>query len=134
MYRFSRASRQRLDTCHPNLIVLCEEVIKYWDFTVIEGHRSDERQAELLRTGMSQLGPGQSLHNADPSLAVDIGPYYPGEGIPWNKRERWLAFGGFVLGVAAQLDIPVRWGGDWDGDRTFWDQTFHDMPHFELKP
>ncbi|MFQ5990813.1 MAG: hypothetical protein ACE5NA_00110 [Nitrospiraceae bacterium] len=46
--------------------------------------------------------------------------------------DRWRAFGGFVLGVAEMMDIPIRWGGDWDGDRTFRDQNFNDLSHFEL--
>ena len=42
-------------------------------------------------------------------------------------------FAGFILGVASQLDISLRFGGDWDGDRKTDDQTFNDLFHFELK-
>jgi hypothetical protein len=46
---------------------------------------------------------------------------------------RWYYFGGFVLGYAEELNVEIRWGGDWDGDRKLEDQTFHDLPHFEIK-
>ncbi len=132
MNRYSASSRRELDSCHPLLIELCEAVLPHWDHTVVEGHRSNEAQAEMLRRGLSRLGPGESKHNRAPSHAVDIAPYYAGEGIPWSDFARFRAFGAFVLGVAAERGIRVRWGGDWDGDRLFTDQRFHDLPHFEL--
>ena len=52
---------------------------------------------------------------------------------------RWYYFGGYTLGVASELlrhgemEKSVRWGGDWDNDRDIMDQTFDDLPHFELK-
>lgn len=46
---------------------------------------------------------------------------------------RWYYFGGFVQGVAAERDIDIRWGGDWDSDRQINDQTFDDLPHFEIR-
>lgn len=44
---------------------------------------------------------------------------------------RWYYFGGYVCGVADELGIAVRWGGDWDGDREIRDQSFNDLPHVE---
>lgn len=49
-----------------------------------------------------------------------------------KRRARWYYMGGYVAGVADQLGTPVRWGGDWDGDEDFSDQTFDDLVHFEL--
>lgn len=46
---------------------------------------------------------------------------------------RWYYFGGFVLGTAEEMNIDIRWGGDWDGDRSLEDQSFHDLPHFERR-
>ena len=42
-------------------------------------------------------------------------------------------FAGFVLGVANQMGINLRWGGDWDQDFEVQDNKFDDFPHFELK-
>ena len=41
------------------------------------------------------------------------------------------------MGLAKAMSIPLRWGGDWDGDTLLSgrdpDQTFDDLVHFELK-
>ena len=41
--------------------------------------------------------------------------------------------GAFVKGIAAMLDIPLRWGGDWNDNTEVKDTGFKDLPHFELK-
>ena len=63
-----------------------------------------------------------------PSLAIDAAP----SPIDWNDRERFFYFAGVVKGVAEEMGIKIRWGGDWDGDNDFDDQTFDDLVHFEL--
>lgn len=128
MYKFSRSSRAALNSSHPKLQQVFEEVIKHWDCTILEGRRDKETQNEYYRTGKSKLQYPNSKHNASPSRAIDAAPYP----IDWQDIERFRAFGGFVLGVAAALGIKLRWGGDWDGDRSFKDQNFNDLPHFEL--
>jgi hypothetical protein len=50
-----------------------------------------------------------------------------------SQLMRWYSFGGYVRGIAEGMEINVRWGGDWDSDWSFIDQTFHDLPHWELK-
>lgn len=128
MYSFSKSSHIKLSSCHPRLQELFTEVIKYYDCTVIQGWRSNEEQNEYFRTGRSKLRGGQSKHNASPSLAVDVVPCP----IDWHDYKRFYHFSGIVRGIAFSLEIPIRWGGDWDNDNNFKDQTFHDLPHFEL--
>jgi hypothetical protein len=99
--------------------------------TIIEGHRSDERQAEMLATGMSTLGPGKSKHNRSPSEAVDMAPILSGK-IPWEDKESFVMFGGFVMGIAHEMGIKIRWGGDWDSDWNVREHSLFDGPHFEL--
>lgn len=70
-----------------------------------------------------------SKHLALPSRAVDVAPYP----INWGDKKRFYHFAGYVQGLAAQLGISLRWGGDWDGDNDLNDQTFFDLVHFELK-
>ena len=36
------------------------------------------------------------------------------------------------MGVASQMGIKIRWGGDWDRDTDLSDNRFNDLPHFEL--
>ena len=128
MFKFSEKSERRLKSCHPDLQRIFREVIKHYDCTVLEGYRSNERQEELFHEGRSKARAGQSKHNEMPSLAVDVAPYP----VKWDEPERFYHFAGFVLGIAKTMDINVRFGGDWDRDNDLYDQTFNDLPHFEL--
>jgi len=130
MPSFSKASRGRLDTCHPDLIRLMEEVIKHVDITILCGARSVEEQKELYRQGKSKLdgSPGKmSKHNHVPSLAVDFSPWK----VRW-ERERFIAAAYFAKGIASQMGIKVRLGCDWNGDMVF-SESFFDGPHIELE-
>lgn len=119
---------KNLSEAHPDLQRLFHEVIKHYDCTVIEGHRGEEEQNKAYHAGHSKLKFPQSKHNKMPSLAVDVCPYP----IDWKDYKRFYYFGGLVKGIASQMGIKIRWGGDWDGDNQFTDQRFHDLPHFEL--
>ena len=132
MYKFSASSQANLLTCHADLIAVGQEVIKYIDCTAIQGYRSCEEQNELYRRGLTKLEGGQSKHNYQPSLALDLAPYTAGKGIVWSNYRQFYFFGGAVKAIAAQMGISLRWGGDWDGDNDFSDQTFIDLLHFEL--
>ena len=55
MPKFSQRSRERLDTCHPDLIKLMDAVIEHIDITILCGHRSAKEQAELHSKGMTKL-------------------------------------------------------------------------------
>lgn len=128
MPRFSRSSKEALGTCDERLQRVFNEVIKHWDCTVMEGHRGKEAQNRAFRNGASKLNWPDGNHNDYPSRAVDVAPYP----IDWKNLKRFYAFAGFVLGVASQMGIKLRFGGDWDGDRDLDDQTFNDLVHFEL--
>lgn len=128
MYAFSDRSKRELMTCHRDLQRVFSEVIKHWDCSILEGHRSEEDQAEMLRTGRSTVAWPTSKHNTTPSAAVDVAPYP----VDWEDAESFRAFGGFVLGVATMMGVTLRWGGDWSMDWDFHDQKFVDLPHFEL--
>ena len=41
-------------------------------------------------------------------------------------------FAGVVKGIASQMGIGIRWGGDWDMDTEVKDNRFDDLVHFEL--
>lgn len=133
MPEYSANSQERLGTCHDTLRRVFMEVIKTRDCTIVQGHRGEDEQNEMFRQGKSQLRWPRSKHNSSPSRAVDVGPYYSSIGIPWNEREPWIHFAGYVFAVADSLSVPLRWGGDWNGNLIFTDQNFHDLPHWELK-
>lgn len=128
MPKFSKSSQYRLSTCHRDIQNLFNEVIKHFDCTVTCGYRGEREQQLALETGMSKAAFGQSAHNYMPSYAVDVVPYP----IDWHDRERMTLFGGFVLGMAASMNIKIRWGGDWNGDTEVKDNNFDDLPHFEI--
>lgn len=128
MPSFGTKSRKRLDTCDERLQAICEVVIEHYDISVLEGHRSNERQDELFRQGKSKLKGGQSEHNTSPSRAVDIAPYP----VDWNETRRFYFMAGLIKQAAHDMGVKVRLGADWDGDGSFSDQTFHDLPHVEL--
>lgn len=128
MFKFSKRSEDRLYRCHPELQRLFNEVIRHYDCSILEGYRSNERQERLFKEGSTKLRGGQSKHNQMPSFAVDVVPYP----VRWDKVESFYHFGGFVLATAKQLQISIRWGGDWDRDNDLADQIFNDLPHFEI--
>jgi hypothetical protein len=45
---------------------------------------------------------------------------------------RFYYMAGRVQTLAESMGITIRWGGDWDSDKDFFDQTFDDLVHFEL--
>jgi hypothetical protein len=140
MPSFSQSSQDKLSTCENDLQVLFENVVKDYDCTILCGHRDQATQDLYVSQGKSKTNWPHSKHNSYPSRAVDAAPYPidwaaydPDDPKQWAKRvARYYHFAGYVLGVASRMGIRVRWGGDWDGDRDFTDQSFDDLVHFEL--
>ena len=129
MAKFGIRSRGRLSSCHPDLQRVFNEVVKEFDCSVICGHRGENEQNLAYQEGMSKVKYPNGKHNGKPSLAVDVAPYP----IDWNDREWFTYFAGYVLGVAKSMGIKLRWGGDWDMDFKVKDNSFDDLPHFELR-
>ena len=129
MPKFGRKSKESLNTCNSKLQKVFNEVIKHVDCSVLEGHRSKDRQNKLYEEGKTKVKYPNGRHNRQPSSAVDVTPYP----IDWKDRERQTLFAGFVIGVASQMGINLRWGGDWDQDFQVIDNRFDDFPHFELR-
>ncbi len=127
-------SRARLATCHPKLQRLVEETMRRldrrrtFDFSVKCGHRGQAAQEQAVRDGASTKHYPDSLHNRLPSVAVDLAPYPTDYGDP----AAFARLAGYVLAVADDLDIEIRWGGDWDQDGRSNDERLMDAPHFEL--
>jgi len=129
MAKFGRKSRERLETCHEDLQELFNEVIKFFDCSVLEGHRGEELQNKYFKKGNSKVKFPDGRHNKYPSNAVDVVPYP----VDWDDTDRMYYFSGFVKGLAFTMGIPIRWGGDWNDNTEVKDTNFKDLPHFELK-
>lgn len=130
MFKFSKRSLENLKNVDGRLVKICNELIKEYDFTIIEGYRTPERQYELYKQGFSQIDgkTKKGKHNYSPSLAIDIIPYKVGHNPFDNTTKSKLMFYELAhkfKNVAKRLNIEIIWGGDW--------KTFKDLPHFELK-
>jgi len=137
-YKFGKRSQTNLSDVHPDLIRVAERVLSFgvMDFSVIEGHRSIERQKELYDDGKTQIDGTnkKGKHNYKPSHAIDVLPYpavVNGVNV-WTDNHRWCVLAGLFYAAAKLEDVSIRWGGDWDSDGNNADSKFNDMPHYEL--
>ena len=141
MYQFSKTSEQRLKTCHQDLQNVMNLALKRSnvDFGITSGYRSIEEQQKLYNQGRTTKGNivtnvdginKKSKHNYNPSKAVDI--------YAWIGKASWdqkhlCYLAGIIMTCAKELNVNLRWGGNWDGDGIIIsDQNFQDLPHFEL--
>ncbi len=126
--KYSSTSAQRLKQCDLRLQDVFNTVLETIDHTIITGGRDGVTQNEMFRTGKSKVQFPNSKHNSAPSMAVDAAPYP----IDWKDRERATLFAGFVMGIAKEKGITLRWGGDWNSDWQVKDNHFDDLWHFEI--
>ena len=119
-FRLSQRSKDRLKGVHPDLVRVVETAITLTtvDFAVLEGLRTPERQAELVKAGASKTTNSRHLTGH----AVDLGAIVGGK-IRWDwPLYRLLADA--MKKAASSLDIKIICGADW--------KKFPDGPHFEL--
>jgi peptidoglycan L-alanyl-D-glutamate endopeptidase CwlK len=143
MNKYGERSKKNLSTCHKDLQIVFNEVIKYYDCSVISGHRPPSEQNELYKQGRTKPGAivtqldgyrKKSKHNYKPSLGVDVVPYP----IEWDNIDRMKVFIGYVLGISAilksqgKIKNKIVSGIDWDDDTFYNDQQFKDHPHFQV--
>lgn len=149
-------SLSRLVGVEPRLVQVVMRAIKLTtqDFMVLEGVRSDEQawvnwgkgrtKEECVRAGVNPkyASPGAAkvtwLRNplatkhrkqADGfGHAVDLVPFP----VDWNDLSKFDAIANAMLAAAKELDVPIRYGGDWDGDGNRREKGETDSPHFEL--
>lgn len=119
-FHLGKRSRKRLMPLHPDLRAVVERAIRLTevDFTVLEGMRTEERQAELYRQGATTTMNSRHLTGH----AVDLGAYVGGE-VRWD----WPLYHKIAEAMkraADELGIAITWGGDW--------ASFADGPHWEL--
>ena len=118
----SAASQRRLDGAHPLLRQLFTAVAADVPIAILDSQRGRAAQEQAFALGHSRAHFGQSAHNWQPALALDVVPFP----IDWNDLSRFRALGALVKAKAIAFGIPIVWGGDWP--------TLQDMPHYELSP
>lgn len=120
MFTLSPRSYKRLEGVHPDLVRVVERAIAITevDFVVLEGLRTKERQAELLKAGASRTMNSRHITGH----AVDLGAWVDKQ-VDWS----WPLYSKIAAAMkqaASEQNVPIVWGGDW--------RTFRDGPHFEL--
>lgn len=132
-YKFGKRSLAELDTCHPDLQKIAHLAIVRTkvDFGILEGHRNKQKQDTAFHSGASKVKFPNGKHNKTPSEAFDFGIFINGKYEP-NTTSYYYYVAGVLQSCASELGIQLRWGGDWDGDGNFKDQTFNDLGHIEI--
>lgn len=120
MRKYSTRSLRNLRGIHPDLRRVIDRALQDspLDFIVIEGLRTQERQAQLVGSGASQTMNSRHLTGH----AVDLLPIGPrGPAFDWPLYHR---LGPAVKEAARKEGVDLEWGGDW--------RSFKDGPHFQL--
>lgn len=120
MFVLGSRSRKNLEGVHPDLVRVVERAIQLTkqDFTVIEGLRTKERQAQLLKQGATRTMNSRHLTGH----AVDIVPWVNGT-VSWD----WKFYSEIreaMFQAAGELGVEIEWGGNWE--------RFKDGPHWQL--
>jgi peptidoglycan L-alanyl-D-glutamate endopeptidase CwlK len=132
---YSQISKDKLSQAHPDLQVLFNWVVKYYDNTIADTYRTKALQHQYVHEGKSKVDY-PTVHNTKPSHAIDAYPY-EATGIDWGQLQS-AYFAGWVMAASAMLyeqgkmTHRVRCGLDWDKDNDVDDNSFWDAGHFEL--
>lgn len=118
MYQLSAKSISKLDGVHPDLVKVIKRAIEITpvDFTVLEGLRTKERQAYLVKKGASKTMRSRHLTGH----AVDVAPIVNGK-ISWVMKD-YKPIVDAVKQAALELKIPMEHGYDWG-----WDGPHHEL-------
>jgi len=130
MYAFSKTSLARLANLHPDLRRVYHRAMSYqiMDFTILETVRSQAQANENAAKGVG-IKNSKHLRQADGfAHACDALPYP----IDWKDTKRFNVLAGLLLAAAKEEGVKVRWGGNFDGDNDFHDNSLEDLPHLEL--
>lgn len=130
MARYGKQSMAELDGVHPLLVDWGFELVTVFDHKVISGVRDLTVQRQYVSLGVSQTMDSKHLIQPEDGFghALDLAPYP----VDWSDTRRFYLMAGYGLMLAIKMNIPIRWGGDWDRDTQVKDQKFNDLGHFEL--
>lgn len=139
-YVLGKKSLERLEGVHPDLVAVVKRAIELTevDFKVTDGVRTPAQQKLLYAKGRTLPGPkvtwtlnSRHLVNSNTGFghAVDLlpAPY------DWKDLEPFTKVASAMFLAAADLDVKLRWGANWDGDKMIRERGETDNPHFELR-
>ena len=125
--------RANREGAHPRILEFSDAMVKRCRnlgvpiFPLCIVRTFEEQQSAYVR-GVSRDSPADGVwpHQA---FAVDLIHSVLG----YKMAERsWDILGHIGMEEAGRLGIPIRWGGDWDGDGDKTDQKLWDPAHWEL--
>ena len=107
---FSSTSLTRLNGVDDRLVKVVKRALELstQDFAVLEGLRTKERQAELVRKGASQTMNSNHITGR----AVDLVPIVDGK-VSWDWKY-FYPIAEAMRKAAKELGVQVKWGGSWD--------------------
>ena len=119
-YKLGKKSLSNLKGVHPDLVKVVKRAIELTecDFTVTEGLRTKERQAQLLKEKKTTTSNSRHLTGH----AVDLAAWVDGT-VSWNW-DHYYKIAEAVKQAAKELNISIEWGGEW--------KSFPDAPHWQL--
>jgi peptidoglycan L-alanyl-D-glutamate endopeptidase CwlK len=125
IYKFSNKSLEKLAGVDVKLQTLAKKVLEIspFDFAITEGFRDRAIQNKYFCEGKSKCDGINTLSKHQQGLAIDIIVYDENGKGTWQEKYYYQVAGIFKA-VAKQMNINIRWGGDF--------KSIVDMPHFEL--
>jgi peptidoglycan L-alanyl-D-glutamate endopeptidase CwlK len=139
MNKLNKRSETNLAGVHPKFASVVSRAAEICDieFTVIEGVRTKERQAQLYAQGRTTAGQivtwtlnSNHFINAKTGYghAVDI---LPATG--WNDLKGFDKVAAAMFQAASELRVKIRWGKDWNMNGKVGEKGESDSPHFEME-
>ena len=135
--RLGNRTKENLMNVNPVLSAVAVFAMLYFsevDFTVTEGKRTPERQAQLVKQGASQTYKSYHVDNDGNPIDAEAFDAYPidpktGKLVTDNKteyqKELWNKLNKGIQGAATMLSVKITWGGTW--------KTLVDMPHWQME-
>lgn len=130
MPKFGKKSLERRAMLCKDLRALVDEVIKYYDFSIVCSHRGQEEQERAFNAGNSKAHFGQSAHNYNPSFAFDFTPWpCPTKHVKGvvqidSDSKEWDKAISVFKNTANRLGIEITCGADF--------KTLKDLMHIEI--
>jgi peptidoglycan L-alanyl-D-glutamate endopeptidase CwlK len=128
-FKFGARSERELSGVHPDLVAVARLALGLSpiDFAVTDGLRTEEEQRAYVASGASTTMKSRHLGGN----AIDVVACVPNGKISYNPA-LMLQIKVAMFDAAGRLKVPLRWGGDWNCNGDSGDESFVDMPHFEL--
>lgn len=125
-FKLGKKSLSKLEGIHPDLVKVVKRAIEITeiDFTITEGLRTKERQAQLLKEKKTTTKNSRHLTGHAIDLAAWVVSEETGKGtVSWDW-EHYYPIATAMKQSAKELKVDIEWGGDW--------KSFPDAPHWQL--